>query len=198
MNEIKDILLVGEKVLWSGRPQLVSRIAIAYGLFALVLISVFSLPLVHAAMTGDMSVFEQLNVTINEEKVTAETPISVVYSTLVLLAFMFVIFGGATALWMVSSLRRSFWLTDLRAIIKTDFPLAKTTSINLANTFVVQRTGRRAIGTVTLFPTQPGLLSRLMALYQVPANSLTNIEKPHDIEILILNTIAQLRKEQMQ
>jgi len=198
MDEIRDILLDGEKVLWSGRPQLVSRVAITYGLFALVLISVLSLPLVHTAMTGDMSVFEQINFTINEEKVTAETPISVIYSTLMMLAFMVVIFGGATALWMVSSLRKSFWLTNLRAIIKKDFPLAKTTSINLANTFVVQRTGRRAIGTVTLFPTQPGFLSRLMALYQVPANSLTNIENPHDIEILILNTIAQLRKEQMQ
>ena len=193
---IKVTLLEGEDVIWSGRPQRVSRVALYYGLFAVGLIGLLALPLAQAALTGDMSVFENVNFTVNGEKLTRETPISIVYSTLVMLAGMCAFFVAVAVFWVVASRRKLFALTDRRAVIRNSFPVSKVSSIPLGNIFVVERSGGPNVGTIILFPARPTLISRIMNLYQIPTNSFSNIENPQAVEALILNAIAQLRKEQ--
>ncbi|PQA88660.1 hypothetical protein [Hyphococcus luteus] len=196
-DDLKDVLLPDEHVLWTGRPQRVSRIALCYGLFAVVLICVVAAPLAQAALTGDMSIFESVNFTVNGEKLTQETPISDVYTSLIMIAVIFVTVVSAAILWALSSRRKSFALTDKRAIIKSHFPVSKASSIPLKNIFVVERSGGKRIGIIKLFPTDPNLLSRIMSLYQIPANSFSNIENPQVTEATILSAVAQSRMEQV-
>lgn len=196
-DDLKDVLLPDEHVLWTGKPKRISRVALYYGLFALVLIGSVAAPMAYAALTRDMSVFGSIDFTVNGERVTPDDSISIVYSSLMMSAIVLLLFVGATALWAVASLCRSFVLTGERAIIESRFPVSKTSSILLSNVAVIERRGGAKIGTVTLFPSQPGLLSRIMNLYQIPANSFTNIDNPKAVEEMILSAAAQARQERI-
>ena len=190
MDDFKDILLDAETVLWSGKPKRTPRTPIYFAAIWFVLLCVLATPLGYAAIFQDMTIFENVSYTINGRRVDAGTPVSVVNSGLSLIAAMAIAFAVMTIVWIAAIKKQSYALTDRRAIFKNGLFGSKITSIPLIGIFAVERTGGDKTGTIKLYPTNPNLISRIAALYQIPANSFVQINSPFDVEKLVLETIA--------
>lgn len=194
MDEFKDILLDNETVLWSGKPKRAPRTPIYYAAIWFVLLCVLATPLSYAAIFHDMTIFENVSYTINGRLIDAETPVSVVNSGLSIIAIMAIALAAMTIVWIAAILRHSYALTNRRALFKNGLFGSKVTSIPLEGIFAVERTGGNKTGTIKLFPKNPNLISRIAALYQIPANSFVQVDSPFNVEKLVLEAIANSGK----
>ncbi|MEL6369847.1 MAG: hypothetical protein AAFR03_03910 [Pseudomonadota bacterium] len=189
MNEIQDLLMDGEEVLWEGRPKRLPR-KLLLGLAALLSISgiAFVWPVAYALHTGDMSHFENASFEINGEQITADTDESVLRSGLwisVLVLAPYTVFGIG---WVYMKSRELYAVTSERLIVVSRFPWRRLAFINPSLMPIVELSGGKEIGSLSFRGAEANLLDKLLALYRIRLVEFTNIHRPGEIQNLIAKT----------
>lgn len=197
MDNLKDILLDGEEVLWSGAPQRLPVGFLVWLAFFTVLFSGFFIaPLGYALLTGDGSVFDSYNFSVNGQRITSETPSAFLrapFVTMLVMMFVFVAFGLG---WLLSKMREIYGITNKRIVILSRFPQRRIASLNPTQLRVIERRGGEKIGTISFVGSKHGLVDKVLALYRIRLHSFTNIENPKSVEALIFERFElMLQKE---
>ena len=188
-------LQADETLLWEGAPHRASQTAVWYGLFGLSILGVLSAPAVYAIASNDMTVFDHVNFTLNGERITSETPIETMTTVVLWLTALAAVWIITVVIWRALSIRETYALSDKRVIIQKPLLPSRVASIPISTIWAVERSGGQEVGSVMFYGRDPSMIDRLMALYQVPPNKFLNIRNPSEVEALLLDAIAQCRKD---
>ncbi|MEL6366275.1 MAG: hypothetical protein AAFR11_15685 [Pseudomonadota bacterium] len=196
INQRNLVLLEGERILWAGKSVRMSRAALIFGAFALILISILAVPLVYSLLTDDRSILARMNFTINGELLTEETPASTLWEGVLIIGILAGVFLVAAVLFCIASLKSNYTLTTRRAVFHSCFIFKRTSSLDLRCVSQIERSGGDRVGSLDFFTAQPSLFERILRLYRVPNQIFANIQSPKEVEALALNAMLAARKEQ--
>ena len=183
---IETELLPGEKLLWADKPRQILTGAYYWAIFFL--FSIFLLmggPVVYALYSGDMTVFDAYNLSVNGERITSETSIDSLWSVLITLVAMMLFMLALGAGWVLLKMREVYGVTDRRAIIVSRFLQRRVASVNPTLTPYLDRSGNQRCGSLSFRGNEHGFPDKRLALYRVRHLSFWNIKNTAKVEALV-------------
>ena len=197
-HKLTSELHPNESLVWAGTPNGYPSNMIKLCIFFGVLPVILAAPLVYALSTGDRSIFETMNFTINGEQVDADTPDSTLREGVVTIGFILFFLIAGTAYWIRMRMREVYALTQTRAIIIKCYPFRRLASFPFHSLTRVERNGNNKIGTVMLFAEKPDLFERLLNFYGHQPNSFMKVENPIEVESLVMKSISSSKESAQQ